>query len=85
MTKEEAEHKGYCKHCAAWGHERGCRYGVAKAFPTDECGLTAETVVRWKGEFGLEGEIQRSPSRDSFGDVDLMKKKRGRKAKRYLK
>ncbi|RLC68310.1 MAG: hypothetical protein DRH97_03570 [Chloroflexi bacterium] len=85
MTKKEARDRGFCKHCAAWGHDRGCRYGVTRPEPSDDCGLPAETVARWRGEFGLEGEIQRSPSHDAFGDTDLMKKKRGRKTKRYLK
>ena len=87
MTKLEALNKGFCKHCAAYGQERGWRCGVTQMVTMDppECILTAETVIRWKGEFGLEGEIQRSPSRESFGDSELMKKKRGRKTKRYLK
>jgi hypothetical protein len=85
MTKDEAKHKGYCKHCAAWGHDRGCRCGITKSLGLDWCGLPAEVVERWKGEFGLEGTTRRSPSKDSFGDGDFMKKRRGRSEKRYLK
>jgi hypothetical protein len=85
MTKDEAKHKGYCEHCAAWGHDRGCRCGITASVKTDQCGLPAEVVERWKGEFGLEGTTRRSPSKDSFGDGDLMKKRRGWGEKRYLK
>jgi hypothetical protein len=45
------------------------------------CRLPQEAVLRFKGEFGLEGATKRSISSDSFGDVDQMKKKRGRKRK----
>jgi hypothetical protein len=45
------------------------------------CRLPQEAILRFKGEFGLEGAIKRSISSDSFGDVDQMKKKRGRKRK----
>jgi hypothetical protein len=46
-----------------------------------ECRLPQEAVLRFKGEFGLEGTIKRSSSTDSFGNRDEMKKKRGRKRK----
>jgi hypothetical protein len=46
-----------------------------------ECRLPYEAELRWKGEFGLKGATKRSISSDSFGDVDQMKKKRGRKRK----
>jgi hypothetical protein len=49
------------------------------------CWLPAEVQARWKGEFGLEGETQRFVAENAFGNADLMPKKRGRKAKRYLK
>jgi hypothetical protein len=86
MTRQEAEDKGYCKHCAAWGQDRGCRCGISTRADEDKmCWLPAEVQARWKGEFGLEGSIKRSPSKTAFGDPDLMPKKRGRKTKRYLK
>jgi hypothetical protein len=83
MTKQEAKDKGYCKRCAAWGHDRGCRCGVTRPEPSSDCGLPAEVVTRWKGEFGLEGVTQRHHG--DFGDTELMKKRRGRGTKRYLK
>jgi len=83
MTKSEAQARGYCKHCAAWGGEAQWRCGVVKAVRDSDCSLPAEAVKRWRGEFGLEGETQRFAGK--FGDRDLMKKKRGRKEKRYIK
>lgn len=82
MTKEEALKKGYCKHCAAYHPSAGFNCGVGMGLDENvACRLPQEVVLRFRAEFGLEGAIKRSASSDSFGDVDKMKKKRGRKRK----
>jgi hypothetical protein len=84
MNKQEAFTKGYCPHCAAYHVKAGFNCGVGMGLTDNvECRLPDEAVSRWKGEFGLEGTTQRHHG--EFGDVDLMKKKRGRANKRYLK
>lgn len=83
MTRDEALSIGYCKHCAAYGGDRQWRCGVTQVIKRHECILPAEAVERWKGEHGLSGAVRRSSGK--FGDRELMKKKRGRKEKRYLK
>ena len=82
MTKEEALTKGYCKQCAAYHLIAGFNCGVGMGLAENvECRLPREAVLRWRGEFGLEGATMRSNSNDSFGDRDQTKKKRGRKRK----
>jgi hypothetical protein len=83
MSKSEAQALGYCNHCAAYGGPDNFRCGVAKAVRNDDCILPAEAVARWQGEFGLEGATRRFTGK--FGDRELIGKKRGRKAQRYLK
>lgn len=86
MTKREALQKGYCQHCAAYHEKHLWRCGITRSTKLrTDCILQPETIERWRGEWGLEGETQRSPSRESFGDADLMKKKKGRKPKRHLR
>jgi hypothetical protein len=82
VKKEEALASGYCAHCAAYHPNAGFNCGVGMGLPDNvECRLPQEAVLRFKGEFGLEGAVRRSISSDSFGDRDEMKKKRGRKRK----
>jgi hypothetical protein len=82
VKKEEALSKGYCEHCTAYHPNAGFNCGVGMGLTENVvCRLPQEAVLRFKGEFGLEGATKRSISSDSFGDVDQMKKKRGRKRK----
>ena len=82
MLKEEALSNGYCAHCAAYHERAGFNCGVGMGLPENvECRLPQETILSFRAEWGLEGAIKRSASSDSFGDVDQMKKKRGRKKK----